>query len=294
MSEIQHILREFLKDTSYRSPQTPRNPTLREAVTAEIVSWNTGLGGDFVTGLSETSAVIAECAYAHVSYEHQLLIAIVTALVVYADDVGQHNVEAVGGFVQRFSAGERQLDPVFDRLADILRSLDDLYPRISADAIITSTLEYFTGTYIELTTKDEVISPAAVRYPHYLRLRTGLPSAYANMNFTKAWAEASGAYYLQVLPELEFIINGANISFYKETLAGETDNYIHLRAATERKSPIVVLRALVREVLDSLRNIQELSSAQPAFNHICSTFVMGYVEFHLNDPRYRLKELLEI
>ena len=200
MSEIQHILREFLEDTSYRSPQTPQNPTLHEAVTAEIVSWNIGLGWDFVIGLSETSAVIAECAYAHVSYEHQLLIAIVTALVVYADDVGQHNVEAVGGFVQRFSAGERQLDPVFDRLADVLRSLDDLYPRISADAIVTSILEYFTGTYIELTTKDEVISPAAVRYPHYLRLKTGIPSAYANMNFTKAWAEASGPYYLQVLP----------------------------------------------------------------------------------------------
>lgn len=41
-----------------------------------------------------------------------------------------------------------------------------------------------------------------------------------------------------------------SLSFYKEELAGEDNNYIHLRAAAEQVSTDKVLRRLVEEVSD--------------------------------------------
>ena len=51
-----------------------------------------------------------------------------------------------------------------------------------------------------------------------------------------------------------------SLSFYKESLAGETDNYVHLRAAAECKSPTDVLRTLAAEVTDTVRRIDAITS----------------------------------
>ena len=54
-----------------------------------------------------------------------------------------------------------------------------------------------------------------------------------------------------------------SLSFYKESLAGETDNYIHLRAYAERKSPAEVLRQLVMEVSDTVERITAITARDP-------------------------------
>ncbi len=53
------------------------------------------------------------------------------------------------------------------------------------------------------------------------------------------------------------------LSFYKEELAGETNNYVHLRAGAEQNSPGNVLRHLVEEVLESANRIDALTSEDP-------------------------------
>ncbi len=53
---------------------------------------------------------------------------------------------------------------------------------------------------------------------------------------------------------------GHSLSFYKEELAGETSNYVHLRAAAEQVSPWEVLRDLTEEVLDTARRIDKIIS----------------------------------
>ena len=197
---MKDVLQGFLKAVSYRSPHTRQNPRLRQETTAEIVSWDAGLSWNFINALTDTCCTIAECAYAHTSYEHQLLISIYTTYLVYADDVGQHNVEAVGQFVQRFTRREPQLVSVLDRLAALLGTLHDYYPRVSADAIINNTLDSLTAMYIELMTQGTTIPPAAARYPLYLRLKTGIGSAYTHFNFTKDLVEGTGLSYLQMIP----------------------------------------------------------------------------------------------
>ena len=51
-----------------------------------------------------------------------------------------------------------------------------------------------------------------------------------------------------------------SLSFYKESLAGETDNYIHLRASAEGAWPTDVLRKLAAEVTDTVRRIDAITS----------------------------------
>ncbi|KAI0714028.1 terpenoid synthase [Cerioporus squamosus] len=296
ISNIKSIVQGFLDRIPYQSPQTPQNPDLRKEITAEILSWNDGLSQSFVKGLTDTCCRIAESAYTHTSYEHQFIVALYTAYLTYVDDVGQYNVDAVGEYVQRFTQGQGQSMVALDRLTTLLGTLHEYHPRISADAIITNSLDSLTAMYIELVTKGDRVHPAADRYPYYLRLKAGIASAYAHLNFTKNWGGATGHFYLQMLPELELITVGINdiLSFYKETLAGETDNYVHLRAAAEQKPPITVLQEVVDENLESIRKIEELAACQPGLTEICHSFVMGYVEFHFSARRYRLEEVVDV
>ncbi|RPD62209.1 terpenoid synthase [Lentinus tigrinus ALCF2SS1-6] len=296
VATIKAVVQGFLDQLSYRSPQTPQNVDMRRDIAAEIVSWNDGLDPSFVKGLTDTSCTIAETAYKHTNYEHQFIAALYTAYLTYSDDIGQHNVEVLGEYVQRFTRGQAQSMVAFERLTTLLGTLHEFYPRISADAIIANSLDSFTAMYIELVTKDVPIHPSADRYPFYLRLKAGIASAYAHLNFTKSWGDATGNFYLQVLPELELITVGINdiLSFYKETLAGETDNYVHLRAAAERKPPLKVFKELVDENVESIRKIEKLAVCQEGLAEICHSYIMGYIEFHLVARRYRLEEVVDV
>lgn len=140
---------------------------------------------------------MAECSYPHIRlYEHQLAIALYTACLAHFDDVCQHNMEAAGQFVYRFTRKEPQLHPALDRLTIVLCSMHELYPHISADAIVSTTLDGVTGMYIEALTKGQCVAPAASRYPYYLRLRKfGFATAYAHFNFTEEWAAVAGLSY---------------------------------------------------------------------------------------------------
>ncbi len=68
--------------------------------------------------------------------------------------------------------------------------------------------------------------------------------------------------HVRVLTYLPFGIpdHGNSLSFYKEELAGETNNYVHLRAAAEETSANHVLRQLVDEVLDTAHTMNVLTS----------------------------------
>ncbi|KAG9020869.1 hypothetical protein FS837_007800 [Tulasnella sp. UAMH 9824] len=146
--------------------------------------------------------------------------------------------------------------------------------------------------YLEYTIKDMAIRPQATRYPNYLRSKAGVGVPYAQFTFTKAWRDSLSSY-VQIIPELDYFITGANdvLSFYKELLAGETDNYVHLRAAAEEKIPMQVLHELSGEVIDTVRRITNVVSPDPELAHTWQQFIHGYLEFHVKTPRYRLHEL---
>ena len=65
-----------------------------------------------------------------------------------------------------------------------------------------------------------------------------------------------------------------SLSFYKEELAGETDNYIHMRASAEQKPATAVLHELVEENLESWFKIKQLASVQSGLVEICVGYLM--------------------
>ena len=68
------------------------------------------------------------------------------------------------------------------------------------------------------------------------------------------------AYRSECVDDERVLIKTNSLSFYKEEIAGETSNYVHLRAETEQTSPLEVLRRLTEEVLDSAERIEKIVS----------------------------------
>ncbi|KAI9058177.1 terpenoid synthase [Trametes sanguinea] len=293
IAETKCILRDFLARMRYSSPNTPPNATLRAEVAQNIRSWNAGFTPEVIEAVTDTSCSIAESSYPHTLYRHQLLVALYTAQLVYVDDLGARDLDALGECIRRFAGRKDVEHPALQRIFCQFQEIYQYYPHVSADAIITNTVECLVGMHIEYITKNMAVLPGATRYPWFLRLRSGDGSAYSLFNFVKGWNDPSDLYYLQLLPALEHFTIATNdiLSFYKEALGGETETYIHLRASAEGKEPLTVLRDVVDETLRSIREVRQLASAHPKLEAICESYLMGYVEFHIRAKRYRLDEL---
>ena len=89
------------------------------------------------------------------------------------------------------------------------------------------------------------------------------------------------------------VLHSDVLSFYKEELAGERDNYVHDRALVTDKSISTVLTELVSELVESIeraRSILKGDKEKEAWERLLA----GYVAYHYTTPRYRLAELLEV
>ncbi|KAI0333768.1 terpenoid synthase [Cubamyces sp. BRFM 1775] len=293
-NETRSMLRDFLDRLGYQDPQTPLNPRLRNEAADDIESWGVGLSKQIIEGLVDTACSIAESAYAHLPYEHQLFIALYTAHFVYVDDLGNRDLESLGQFHRRYATREDMPDPVLGRIVQQFRDMYRLYPRLSADAIIAGSLETLIGMYIEYATKNVPAVPGATMYAPFLRQKTADGLAYAFFNFVKGWRDPSDTYHLHVMPALDRLTQTINdiLSFYKEIVRGENDTYIGLQAAAAKKDPHVVLREVIEETFTLIRMVEDLTANDAELAAICKSYVMGYVEFHVRAGRYCLGEIL--
>ena len=66
----------------------------------------------------------------------------------------------------------------------------------------------------------------------------------------------------------------SSLSFYKETQAGETDNYIHMRASAEHKPVAVIFREIVEDNIQSWCTVKQIASVQPDLANICVGHLM--------------------
>ncbi|OBZ77658.1 hypothetical protein A0H81_02643 [Grifola frondosa] len=257
------------------TPHTRPNLELRHRLATQMELWESSLSPAFKYKLNEESCNIAEMTYGHTSTDHQYFIALFTACTIYADDHCACDPEPVGQFAERFAHGERQLDPVLDCLADHIKTAYEFWPAIGATAIISSTLDFMTAVYVE-NTKAITPTPLAPRFPYYFRSLSGLSPSYAYFIFPKSWRTGINSY-LQLIPELCFTLNCANdvLSFYKECVAGETDNYINLCATAEQKTPTAVLRDLANEVADTIRRVEALAAGDGELAVFCYKFFMA-------------------
>lgn len=81
------------------------------------------------------------------------------------------------------------------------------------------------------------------------------------------------------------------LSFYKEELAGECNNFVHDRAVVTRKNISTVLSDMLDELVASVHRARAILQTKKA-KETWEEFIEGYVAFHFLTPRYRLEELL--
>ncbi|KAH9846106.1 terpenoid synthase [Lenzites betulinus] len=293
VANIKQAIHSFLDRAHYHDPKTAPNADLRGAVAAEIMSLNAELSTHFIAGMVDTSCTLTETAFAHLPYEHQLFVSLRTAYVAYVDDLGQRDLEALRLFGQRIATRKSHAEPVLERVALQFEDVYTLFPRLGADSINASTLAWIVGCYIEFTTKGMAVVPGALRYPSYVRNMSGISLCYSFFNFAKGWRVLDDNSYLQIIPELVFCTDHINdiLSFYKEWLDGETNNYICSRAVAEGRDELAVLNDVCEEVLDTMRRVAEITSSDTSLADICRGYLMGNIEFHFRAKRYRLAEL---
>ncbi|KAI0714026.1 terpenoid synthase [Cerioporus squamosus] len=257
-------------------------------------SWKSGDSIDVIEKLVDSACAFTETAYGHLSPEHLYYVGLYSAVILYIDDLGAEHLDAIQEFAARFTRGEKQLSPALDTLVDLLRDAHRLWNDVGADAIIAGTLDAVTAMYIECTTRDMEIKPHATLYPYYLRTRSGICPPYIHFLFMNTW-RATPDSYLQMLPYMERWVVGAkyvpHLSFYKEQLAGETKNYMHMRACAEQTDVLDALRDTCKEVLDFDRMVKKLCGRDNELADIWQMYAQGTLEFHVNTRRYRLFEL---
>ncbi|KAH9847952.1 hypothetical protein C2E23DRAFT_871523 [Lenzites betulinus] len=204
IAEVKQIIRDFLTRLRYRDPHTPRNQKLRAEISAEINFWDVQLSPKQIEEIADTACTIAESAYAHITYEHQRVVAKFSAHVVYVDNLDIRDLEVVAQFGHRLLAAADFGNRSIERLTALLRGMYALYPRRACDSFIVSTLDFLISVHDELTSGGQVVIPGATLHPWYMRQKSGIGPAYALFNyFVKDWRDPADRFHLQLVPDLE-------------------------------------------------------------------------------------------
>ncbi|KAH9924290.1 terpenoid synthase [Epithele typhae] len=249
---------------------------LRAEIEHEIILWDAYPDNPAgVVRLADVSCSIAEKAYLLLSPAHRRFVALYTACLTHIDDNGSSAaVSAAQHFSRRFARGERQMLPALETLARLLREdVYELFPSVGADAIVSNSIDAVTSMYLEYSTGRMAITPGATRWPDYFRAKTGICAAYTYLMYPKGFRD-SPETYLQMVPYMDHWIGAVNdiLSFYKEELAHETNNY-------------------VSETLTDGALLDATFASDAELDAVWQHFKQGYMEFHVETKRYRLAEV---
>lgn len=81
------------------------------------------------------------------------------------------------------------------------------------------------------------------------------------------------------------------MSFYKEEMRGEADNFISILSASQGVDKMTVLASLAGDVAKANDSIKVMLRNDPDALEAWLTFMAGYVYFHTSNTRYKLDRL---
>lgn len=242
----------------------------------------------------EDSCQVGEGLYPGHPLEVKVLITMINMLLMYVDDVLSRKPAALRAIQQAVVQRTPQTDRNIEFLVGVLLPrVWEFYDPLAATAIVNSVYEFFLGTGLETLTNGMALHPAAATYPEYVRLKSGAPAAYAFLCFPAA-ANPDPRAYIQSIPELCSLVNRVNdvLSFYKEELAGDTDNFVHMRMETAGMDALTALAVTADETVAATESVLETLEGNTGATAAVHDFVVGYLLFHSVPARYRLRELL--
>ncbi|KAI0090575.1 isoprenoid synthase domain-containing protein [Irpex rosettiformis] len=268
----------------------------REAVEKLVLDYTEewekmGLTSDRWRPFFKVGIDLGAVGYGHTRVDVQAHIALFSILGMCIDEFVASD-EALDGFTARLLSGTRQLDPLLDCMVDSLRHMPDFFPPYAAKCIVLSTIEFIDSCLHDKDVEGMKLHTAALPYINFKRMRNGLAAVYAFFVWDK-FSFPDVNRYIQVIPEImiyDCLCNDV-LSFYKEQLVGEKDNYIHNRALVANKDVDVILSDVIDEVVRSVDAVRSVLQGEEKTTW--ETFLKSYTAFHYMTSRYRLTELLD-
>ncbi|KAI1117777.1 isoprenoid synthase domain-containing protein [Nemania sp. NC0429] len=240
-----------------------------------------------------TAANHAYLCYPNHPLEVRIYNGIYTWLAVVVDDIAQVDVEEWLQFAPRFLTGAEHSNPVAREWARWLLLSYQHYSTATASFIVTSSLEFASSSALEGSAVPRITPTAGGKsWPGYLREKTGLGEVYALMTFPKATCPDISCF-MEAVRDMDSWIYKVNdiMSFYKEELARDKDNYLNIRAAYEGISAFEMLRKVLEETVDEHRRIELALQGKEPYAQLWRNHVLGFVAFHKATERYKLRDL---
>lgn len=176
-----------------------------------------------------------------------------------------------------------------------LQNLDTFMGPYAASMITKTTIEFVESTNLEGEFTN--LPFGAVRFPRYLRAKTGYAEPYAHAIFPNdAFPEPEFRNsYLPALPALCEMIDYINdiLSFYKETIRGqERYNFVCNLATTRNCSVKEALEIAVEDTAERVAEMRRVLKPYPNLLQCAEQFLCRYISWHLNTTkRYFLDEV---
>ncbi|KAI0689740.1 isoprenoid synthase domain-containing protein [Cytidiella melzeri] len=250
-----------------------------------------GLAPDRWQPFYKTGFDLGTIGYGHTRFDVQAQIALFSILGLCIDDFLVSD-EALDCFSDRLLSGSPQLDPILDCMVDNLSRMHDFFPPYAAKTIILSAIAFIDAT---LHDKDNsgTSHHAALPYVNFRRMRSGMGEIYHFFIWDK-FSFPDVYTHIQSIPEIISYLNFGNdiLSFHKEQLAGEKENYIHRRAIVTQKDVDAVLIDVVNEVVEAVDKARAMLVGERE-KKTFEMFLKSYAAFHYMTPRYKLAELLD-
>ncbi|KAJ0278845.1 hypothetical protein COL940_007061 [Colletotrichum noveboracense] len=267
------IFSKLVHDLKYQAPQHPNTrPALEAAMLEYAATSGAPYESEYAQRYFDVGLTLACAYYPTHPFAVKLHIAIYSWLAIYIDDDDAGN-DDLAGFQERFHRGEPQPSALLSRFAEVLHDMSKYYEPLVANFIVCSTLQFVNATLLERRGEFHGLK-------HCKRQAAGPTMS------------ATGVECPRRIPDMMTYINYANdiLSFHKETLAGETDNYINTRAVCEQREPLAVLETVVAEAIEANSRVVGLlrTRSDPMYALKWDEFFNGYIFFHLSAKRYKL------
>jgi len=290
--EIKYICENFLRRVEIPIQFVESDPIFYADCCREARSRGIDLdGATSILPYLDVGCDIAATAYAHLSYEVRVYIALYTAAAVGAEDACNNDVDLLKNFSLSLIKGKNHGNLILDTYDLLLRELAERFEPFAAEAMFQSALDFCVGLVLEYeVNKKPALARPAKEFPNFLRDLTGISRLYAIMIFIdgmplRSWIEAVPALisYIQAINDI--------FSFYKEELANESNNFVSNKARSSGKPKIEALRSLTEHTVETYEEIVAVLSHNPAVLEAFKRFSNGYVDFHFGCKRYQLAKL---
>ncbi|RGP64952.1 longiborneol synthase [Fusarium sporotrichioides] len=241
-------------------------------------------------------AYVDNCLLYH-DLEVKVFVAIYTWLATICDDAERLDIVAdVEMFQQRYVHGIDQPTTLLRAFASQLQLAYDLYHPLVANLIINSSLNLLTSTALVAREgiKQKCYHPSkgGNYFPWYIRERDGVGEAYAWFTFPKTQFPNLDIP-IEAIEDMTRFIAYVNdvLSFYKETLGGETNNYINTTAAYEGIDSTATLHKTSQDAVNCARRIESVLAGKGKYEEAWRLHASGYIQMHNMRGRYRVWEV---